>query len=383
MSVLTVLTTSIASSAAEQSAPQGKASRYLVYVGTYTQGKSKGIYRYVFDTSSGELTSAGEPTESENPSFLVTARGGRFLYACNETSEWAGQENSGGVSAYRIDPKTGGLTFLNSRATRGGAPCHVEVDAKGRALLVANYTGGSVISYPLKKNGSIGEAASFIQHTGSSVLPRQKGPHAHCINLDPANRFAFVADLGLDEILIYNFDGKTAGLTPHDPPAVKVPPGSGPRHFAIHPTRKFAYAINEIGNTVSVFAYDEKRGRLKSIQRVPTLPEGFKGTSHTAEVFVHPSGKFLYGSNRGHDSIVVYRIDEKSGKLTLVEHEGEGIKVPRSFGIDPSGQFVLVASQAGDNVRVFRVDQKSGALAPTDHRVEVPMPVCVIFLPWK
>jgi 6-phosphogluconolactonase len=360
-----------------------KSGKVGVYIGTYTQKKSKGIYRCELDLATGKLSSPVLAGETVNPSFLAIAPNQRFLYAVNEIGTFEGKK-SGAVSAFAIDPKTGDLKLLNAQPTDGGAPCHLVVDREGKHVLAANYSGGSACVHPIEADGKLGKMTGFIQHQGKSANPkRQESPHAHSINLDAANRFAFVADLGLDKVLVYRYDPAKGTITPNDPPAGAVAPGSGPRHFAFHPSGKYAYAINELANTVTAFQYDAGRGALKEIQTVPTLPKDFKGTSHTAEVVVHPSGKFVYGSNRGHDSIAVFTIDQSSGQLTLAGHQAEGIKTPRNFNIDPTGAYLLVANQGADSVVVFRIDPKSGALKPTGSVVEVPVPVCVKFLPVK
>lgn len=352
----------------------------LVYIGTYTrQGGSRGIYRFDLDTRSGKLTPVGEPAETENPSFLAIHPNGKLLFAVNELAKFQGAE-SGAVSSFRIDPETGALAFVNQQPSLGGAPCHLVIDKPGRHILLANYSGGSVAVLPFDKSGVVSKATCFVQHEGSSVLPRQKSPHAHSINLDAGGKFAVAADLGLDQVLVYRYDQQNGELTPNEPAATKVAPGSGPRHFAFHPSGRFAYVINEIASTVTAFAYDAEKGSLDTLQTVGTLPDGFEGRNSTAEVQVHPSGKFVYGSNRGHDSIAVFAVDEKTGRLTAAGHQSTRGKTPRNFGIDPSGTFLLAANQGTNNVVVFRIDPSSGKLEPTGHEVEVSSPVCVKFL---
>ncbi|HEU4751893.1 MAG TPA: lactonase family protein, partial [Armatimonadota bacterium] len=318
--------------------------------------------------------------ETPNPSFVAIHPNHRFLYAANEVGSYGGQK-TGSVTAFAIDPATGALTKLNDRSSHGDGPCFVSVDHRGRDVLVANYGAGSVAALPIGADGRLGEATAAIQHHGSSVDPqRQEGPHAHSINVAPDNRFAFAADLGLDKILIYRFDAARGTLTPNEPAFAKVAPGSGPRHFAFHPNGRHAYVINEMKSTVTAFDYDPKRGALAEIQTLSTLPADFHGGSSCAEVQVHPSGKFLYGSNRGHNSIAMFRIDPATGKLTAIGHEPTGGKTPRNFGIDPTGKYLLAANQDSDSLVVFRIDPESGRLTPTGSRVEVPMPVCVRFL---
>ena len=360
----------------------GGAAKTLVYFGTYTGAKSKGIYVSRLDPATGRLTPAELAVETVSPSFLAVHPNRRFVYAANEIGEFNGKPG-GAVSAFSIDAATGRLTLLNQQTSGGGGPCHLVVDKAGKNALVANYGGGSVTVLPVKEDGRLGEATSFIQHTGSGVNPqRQKEPHAHSINLDAANRYAFAADLGLDKVFIYRFDLEKGTLAPNDPPFAKVAPGAGPRHFAFRPKGRFAYVINEMDCTVTAFAYDAQRGELKESQTISTLPQGqaVQPNFSTAEVQVHPSGKFLYGSNRGHDSIVVFKIDEQTGKLSHVENQSTRGKTPRNFGIDPTGRYLLAANQGSDSVVVFRIDARTGRLTPAGDAVEVGAPVCVQFV---
>jgi 6-phosphogluconolactonase len=249
-------------------------------------------------------------------------------------------------------------------------------------VLVANYGGGSVASLPIAADGRVGRAVSTIQHAGSSVnKQRQEGPHAHSINLDAANRFAFAADLGLDQVLVYKFDTATGKLAGNNPAAANVTPGAGPRHFAFHPGGKFAYVINEIANTVTAFGYDASRGVLTPVQEISTLPKDFQGTSYTAEVVVHPTGKFVYGSNRGHDSIAIFSVDPQSGKLTAAGHQPTEGKTPRNFAIDPTGTWLFAENQDSGTIAVFRIDPQTGGLKPTGQKLSVPTPVCVRMTP--
>jgi 6-phosphogluconolactonase len=348
-----------------------------VYFGTYTRGEnsSKGIYRSVLNLETGEVSAPILAAEAVNPSFLEIHPNGRFLYAVTEAGE------AGSVSAYAIEADTGNLKLLNKQPSGGAGPCHVSIDHKGKNLLVANYGSGSASVIPIKSDGRLGKPTGFVQHTGSGVnLRRQKGPHAHSINVSPDNRFAFVADLGIDKIMIYKLDTEKGTIVANNPPFVKVRSGAGPRHFAFHPNGKYAYVINELDCTVTAFTYDSIVGALKEIQTITTLPDGFSGSNTCAEVRVHPGGKFVYGSNRGHDSIVVYRVDLVDGTLTYVEHETANIKTPRNFNIEPKGKFCLVANQDGDSVVVFRINNESGALEPTGNKVFIAKPVCVRFL---
>ncbi|MBM3888899.1 MAG: lactonase family protein [Verrucomicrobia bacterium] len=356
---------------------------YIVYLGTYTRsGASKGIYTCRLDADTGKLSAPELAAETTNPSFLAIHPNRRFLYAVGETGTFAGKQ-TGMVSAFAIDRATGKLTLLNKQSTGGPGPCHVTVDHTGKCVLVANYGGGSCASLPIKDDGSLGEAGSVIQHEGSSVNPkRQTGPHAHSINVSPDNRFAFVADLGLDKMMVYKLDPAKATLTPNDPAFAAVPPGSGPRHFAFHPSGKFAYVINEMLCTVTAFSYDAARGALRAIETVSTLPKGesVQPGYSTAEVQAHRSGKFLYGSNRGHDTIAVFTVDPRSGKLKLIQNEPTQGKIPRNFGIDPTGKWLLAAHQNSDNVVAFSIDPKTGKLKPTGQSIPVAASVCVKFM---
>jgi 6-phosphogluconolactonase len=357
----------------------GSPSQFFVYIGTYTQRGSKGIYLFQLNAQNGKLTPIGIAAEVKNPSFLAIHPDHQHLYAVGEMESFEGKP-AGAVSAFQIDPKTGKLTLLNQQSSVGGGPCHISVDKEGKNVLVANYGGGSVAVLPILPDGKLKEASSFIQHQGSSVNPqRQKEPHAHSINLDALNRYAFVADLGLDKIFIYQFDGTAGKLTPGKVPFAAVKPGAGPRHFAFHPQGNWAYVINELDSTVNAFHYLPERGQLETTQTISTLPDGFTGTNDPAEVQVHPSGKFLYGSNRGHDSLVIYSIDPSSGKLTLVGHESTRGKSPRNFGIDPSGRYLIAANQDSNNLVLYQIDEKTGRLAFLQE-LALPMPVCVKFL---
>jgi len=349
----------------------------LVYIGTYTRGESEGIYLYRLDPISGALKCTGTATGVESPSFLAIDPRRRYLYAVNEVAEFFGK-SGGGVSAFFISPETGALTLLNQRPSHGTSPCHVSVDNTGKFVLVANYGSGSVSVYPIQDNGQLGEATDFIQHEASDIEPeRRKAPHAHFIIPDPANRHAVAPDLGLDRIMIYRLDLVLGKLKPNEEPWVQIKAGAGPRHFVFHPSRRYAYVINELDNTVIAFTYDEAHGILREMQTVTTLPEDFAGTSYCADVHIAPSGKFLYGSNRGHDSIVIFAIHEGTGELTYVGHEPTQGKNPRNFAIDPTGTFLLAANQDTDTIVTFRLDRQTGRLMSTGHVAEVPTPVCV------
>jgi 6-phosphogluconolactonase len=352
---------------------------YFVYVGTFTNQKSKGIYAWRFHPESGALTSIGLVAETPSPSFLAVHPNGRFLYAVNEIENYQGGR-SGSVTAFAIDGATGRLRTLNTVSSRGPGPCHLALDREGKCLLVANYAGGSVASFPVRGDGTLAEATSFYQHSGVVALPeRQGGPHAHSVLASPDNRFALVADLGLDEVLVYRLNAAKALMEPNDPPFAKVRAGAGPRHLAFDPSGRVVYLINEIGSTITSFAYDAARGGLRELKTVSTLPGDFHGQNNTAEIAVHPSGRFVYGSNRGHDSIAVFGADG-SGGLTLVEHVSTQGKIPRNFAIDPTGRYLFAANQNSDSIVLFRIDGASGKLTAAGITIEAPTPVCVAFV---
>src|SRR6266403_5290830 len=358
---------------------------YLVYVGTYTnKTASKGIYVYSFDPGTGKLASLGVAAESEDPSFLAVHPNGKFLYAVNEIDNFGGQK-SGAVSAFTIDPKTGKLTLLNQASTKGRGPCHVSLGKTGKNVLVANYGGGSVSVFPVREDGSLAPASAFVQHSGSRVdKERQERPHAHWIETSPDNRFALAADLGLDEVLVYRFNAAKGTLTPNSPPYAKLNPGSGPRHLAFHPNGKFAYVLTEMEDSVTAFAYKASNGSLSPLQTVSaltTLRKDSKGPKEAAEIAVHPSGKFLYASNRaGIDTISAFSINPAKGTLQLKNEYPTMGKTPRNFAIDPTGKFLLAANQESNNIVVFRIDSMTGALTPTGDVAEAPAPVCIVFV---
>jgi 6-phosphogluconolactonase len=353
---------------------------FFVYIGTYTQpGKSQGIYVFQFDAASGKLTPQGLAAEAVNPSFLSVHPSGKYLYAVNEVDAVGGQK-SGGVTSFSVDRATGKLTAMNTVSSRGTGPCFVRADVTGKMVLVANYGSGSVAALPILGDGHLGEAVGFDQHKGSSVdRIRQAGPHAHSANFSPDNHYAIVADLGLDKVFVYHLDVSKAKLTLNDPPAFETTTGAGPRHFAFHPNGKYGYVINELQSTVTALKWDSAHGVLKELGTVSTLPAEFRGENTTAEVQVHPSGKFLYGSNRGDDSIAEFAIDPE-GYLKLVGHTPTHGKVPRNFAIDPTGTWLIAANQDSDNLAVFRIDPKNGQLTFVSQETAPGSPVCVKFL---
>jgi len=380
-----ILVAAVLLSASATPAPAAAKDQYIFYVGTYTEegSKSKGIYAYRYDGKTAQITPLGVAAETVNPSWVTLHPNGRFLYAVNEIRNYQGP-NSGGVSAFALDRASGMLRFLNEVPTRGADPCYVTVDKTGKYVLVANYTGGSTTVFPVLADGKLGEATAFVQHSGRGTNPaRQEGPHAHSIDLSPDNRFAMVDDLGLDELLVYKFDSSRGTLTANDPAFAKVEAGAGPRHYALHPNGKFAYVVDEMGSSVTAFSADLGPGTFHSLQNISTLPKGFSGENDDAEIRVHPSGKFLYASNRGHDSIAVFAIDPVKGTLTPIEYTSTQGKTPRSFEIDPTGTLLLAANQKSDNIVVFRIDPGSGKLTATGQVIDVPSPVCVKFLAEK
>ncbi|HLW80286.1 MAG TPA: lactonase family protein [Terriglobia bacterium] len=355
---------------------QGK-NVYLVYVGTYTVRHSQGIYAYRFEARTGRLSSLGLAAESTSPSFLAADPTGRFLYAVNEVASYQGKK-SGAVSAFSIDRHTGRLTGLNEVSSSGPGPCFVSLDKTGKYVLVANYDGGSVAVFPVLADGRLGEATSFVQHEGSSAdRERQSGPHAHSIEVSPDNRFALAADLGLDKLLVYRFDPAQGSLTPNQPDSAMVRGGLGPRHFAFHPSGKFVYLVSEMGSAVTAFSYDGASGTLHEIETISTLPKGFTGQNDDAEIAVHPDGKFLYASNRGHDSIAVFSIDPAKGTLTPIQDVPTQGKTPRNFSVDPAGSYLFAANQDSDTLVIFRIDVRTGRLTPTGQVVNIASPVCV------
>ncbi len=356
------------------------ASEQLVYFGTYTGPKSKGIYVSRFDPATGRLTAPELAAETTNPSFLAIHPGERFVYAVGEVDDGKGKGN-GTVSAFAIEPKTGKLTLLNQQSSGGGGPCHLAVDAKGKCVLTANYGSGSVAVLAIRPDGSLGVPATTIQHSGSGANPeRQAGPHAHFISPSPDDRFALACDLGLDKVIAYQLDAKIPKLTPAMPEFAKVAPGAGPRHLTFSPDGKFVYVINEMISSITAFRYEAKTAAMTEVQTISTLPKDSAATSYCAEIVMHPTGKFLYGSNRGHDSIAVFAVNQKSGKLTSLEYPSTQGRTPRHFAIDPTGCWLLAENQGSDTVVVFSIDSVTGHLKPTGQTVAVGSPVCAVFV---
>ncbi len=364
----------------ETPAPDLKLDRPLipVFIGTYTRGDSNGIYRGLFDPESGALTDIQLAATTVNPSFLTTRVESNLLLAVNEVDDFEGT-TSGAITAFRI-AEAGTLELVNRQITQGGAPCYVTLDQTGRVALIANYSGGSVAAFPIDPAGRLGAASAFVQHEGSSVHPRrQQRPHAHCIVVDPSNRFAFAADLGMDRIVAYSLDPDTGQMVPQPDLDAIVAPGAGPRHFTFHPEGRHAFVINELNSTITAFTYNPDTGSLVETNTLSTLPGNFSGDNYCADIHVHPNGRWVYGSNRGHDSIVIARFDAAANDLTLLGLEPTQGETPRNFALDPTGNYLLAANQRTDTIVSFRVDPETGLLEPTGHVAEAPTPVCLKF----
>ncbi len=351
----------------------------IVFITTFAPGDKGGIQAYEFDTKAGKLKALTRTAGAENPFFLALSPNKKFLYSIH-AKQFGGKENEQ-VAAYEVVGRTGELKLLNRQSAEGTAACYLDVDKTGKAVFAANYTSGSVASLPVKADGSLGEKASFFQHKGSSVDPkRQKEPHAHCIVVSPDNKYVYAADLGLDQILCYKLDPATAKLTPNKTPFAKSPAGAGPRHLTFHPNGKRVYVINELLNSVTVFDYDAESGTLTEKQTLSTLPNDFKGTSYCADLKITPDGKFLYGTNRGHDSIAAYSIGE-DGMLTLVVIAPSLGKGPQNLAITADGAWLLCSNMPGNNVAVFGIDAKTGRLKSAGDPVKHPSPSCIMLLP--
>ena len=356
----------------------GSDDAWQLYVGTYTDKTgSRGVYRMTADRGSGALRVLGVAAELQQPSFVALAPDGRALYAVNELTEYEGSA-SGALTALARDPATQALVARGRTASRGGAPCYVSVDRTGRHALVANYVGGNVAVFPVGPTG-VGAATAFVQHEGRGPnAARQDAPHAHCILLDPANRFALVADLGIDRVRVYRFDAAAGTLVPGPVPEVALRPGAGPRHLAFAPDGRTVYLVNELDSTLVAFDYDAERGALRERQLLSTRPAGAAGDNFPADLHVHPGGRFVYASNRGDDTIAVFAVDA-GGRLTLAQTVPTGGRWPRNFALDPAGRLLLVANQRSDSVVAFRIDQTTGQLTPTGSTAAVPAPVCLLF----
>lgn len=360
-----------------QSTPEEDSTSYRIFVGTGTGEADEGIYTFRFDGSSGALTPVGDVTPIMNPSYLTLSPNGQHLYSVRETSD------SATVRAYDVHDSTGELTLLNEVSAAGSGPCYVSTDAAGDWVFVANYVSGTVAMFPVADDGSLEEAVDVAQHQGSSVHPeRQTGPHAHYADVDPQNRFALSTDLGIDRLHLYPLDTERGSLNEQNAREVSVPPGTGPRHLDFHPSGEYVYVLGELNGTVMAFRYGAEEGQMEQFQTVSTLPDTFSGSNKSADIHVHPSGELLYASNRGDsDSIVMYSIDEETGRLSLIGRQREHVRWPRNFAISPSGRFLLVANRRANTIVVFRIDPNSGQLAPTGQSVEVPEPTRIAFGP--
>ena len=355
------------------------AAEHLVFASAFAKGTDAGIHAYQLDTKSGSLKQIQRTTEVEHPFFFALSPDQKFLYSIHAPGQFGGKTNEQ-VAAFEIQGKSGGLKLLNRQSALGTAACYLDVDKTGKTVVVANYSTGSVASFPVRADGSLGEAATFVQHVGSSVnKSRQEGPHAHCFVISPDNRFAFAADLGLDQVLAYKLDPGTAKISPNSQPFARTPPGAGPRHLTFHPNGRHVYVINELDNSMTVYNYQTDSGYLIEQQTISTLPKDFSGTSYCADVKATPNGRFLYGTNRGHDSLAVYRIGS-DGRLTTVEITPSLGKGPQNLAITPDGELLLCANMPGNNLVVFRIDGDSGKLTAVGSPVSIPSPSCIMIL---
>ena len=359
--------------------PDNSGDQDLFYVGCYTSSPDEGIRTGLFHSDIPSITPGVPNPATENPSFLILSRSGEFVYAVNETDNFGGR-NSGAVTAFRSDPLSGKLTRLNSVPSMGAHPCHLTTDRTGCFVLVANYTGGNASVLPVLPNGSLGEAVSVVQHSGSGPnAARQEKAHAHSVNLSPDNRFAFVCDLGTDKVMIYRFDEQSGKLTPAPTPFFQTEPGAGPRHFAFTRDGRRAFVVNELNSTLTWLNYRSESGKLMEIDTMSTLPEGFTGENTCADVHVHPEANFVYVSNRGHDSIALFSFDPETGVMELIRHHSCGGKTPRNFAIHRSGRFMMVANQNSGTINLFTINPENGHLAETGKQLAIPKPVCIQF----
>jgi 6-phosphogluconolactonase len=354
----------------------------LLYAGTYTNDKgstSQGIYAFRWDPDEGTLKLEGLAAATVNPSFLTLSPDRRHLYAVNEVDEYRGSK-SGSVTAFAVERDSFKLKTINTVSSDGGGPCKITVDHSGKAAFVANYDGGSAASFRILKSGALSKAVSTFHYTGHGAdAERQAAPHTHCTTVSPDNHYVLINDLGLDRVSVYHLDPETAVLTANDPPFYEALPGSGPRSFTFHPSGKWAYSLNEISNSVDALAWDAEHGTLKRLQNISTLPEGFSGSNTAGQVAVDSAGRFLYASNRGDDSVVVYSISDSDGTLKTVQHVDCGGKTPRHFALDPGNQWLLVANQDSSNIVIFARDPRTGLLNPSGKQYPLSHAVCLVF----
>jgi 6-phosphogluconolactonase len=380
MALALAATATIRPALAEPAREQASAGNTRVYISTYGT-EQDGVYLAELNPKTGDLKLLRRAADLKNVQFLALHPNHRYLYATCDVDDYP-ETNGAAVAAFKIDPSTGGLTRLNHQSAHGELPCHLTIDRHGKHALVANYTGGSIAVLPIRDDGALGPATSTIVHEGSSIhKEHQLGPHPHAINLDTANRFALVADLGLDKVLAYRFDPAAGTLAANELGALAVAPGAGPRHIAFHPNGKWVYVINELDSTVSALRYDSETGVLKLIETVSTLPAGTTVENITGEIEVHPNGKFLYGSNRGHDSIALFSINQATGRLASIGHFPAGGRTPRHFNIDPTGKVLLSANMDSDSIIVHQIDADTGKLTRLAHEIKVPQPQCIEYLP--
>jgi 6-phosphogluconolactonase len=360
-------------------AQRTEANEMLVFISAFAPGDEGAIHAYQLELDTGQLKQVHRTTDVEHPFFMAVSPDGKFLYSIHAPGQFGGEAHEQ-VAAYEVIGRTGRLKLLNRQSALGSAACYLDVDATGKAVVVANYSTGSVASFPAREDGSLGEASSFFQHKGSSIdTARQEGPHAHSIVISPNNRFAFAADLGLDQVLGYRLDAKLAKLEPNRQPFVRTSPGAGPRHLTFHPKGQHVYLINELANSVTTFDYTSESGMLIERQTISTLPKDFEGKSYCADVKITPEGSFLYGTNRGHDSIAAYRIGD-DGRLALLGIEPSLGKGPQNLAITPGGELLLCANMPGDNIVVFRIDPQTGSLSRVSQPVSIPSPSCIMML---
>jgi 6-phosphogluconolactonase len=366
-----------------------KAADLPVFFGTHSAGPTQGFTVAHFDTDTGALTAPAFQTQADAAAFFVFTPDARFLYTCNSIGNFNGQTHMGAISAYAVDPATAKLTLLNQQPSGGEDPSYISLDKTHHFALVANYQGnrtpgegGTAAVFALKPDGSFGERTAFVQYKGSGIDPaRQKQAYAHSIQTDPTNRFALVADLGQDKVFVYRFNAQDGSLTPNNPPAAPAKPGSGPRHLSFHPNGKFAYLVQEMGSMITAFRWDDQQGTLTPLQEISTLPADFKGTNTAAEIRVHPTGQFLYATNRGHDSVAAFAVDADTGKLSPLGTVPSAGKTPRNFEFDPAARWMIVTNHGSNTVGVFAIDQSTGKLTQKGDPVTVPNPFCPRFLP--